>query len=172
VHDAKGNLVSEGGRSLAYDSENRLVGVTVAGSSFGLRYDPVGRLASITAPGPNFVLDVDGTDIVACAPHPGVGRFMSYDECATASNCRVEGVVSLREVDHVWMGHLALPDGKCVSLSLPAAEVARVRRSGPRSRVYAGRVYPAHPEGDVRLVSVGGRRVGLSQCGDFYVFVR
>jgi RHS repeat-associated protein len=74
-YDAKGNLTSEGGRTLAYDSENRLVGVAGTQGNFGLRYDPIGRLASVEAPGPNFVLDMDGTDIVA--ERNGAGGLMS-----------------------------------------------------------------------------------------------
>ncbi|CAM3283202.1 hypothetical protein SPAN111604_14695 [Sphingomonas antarctica] len=43
AYDANGNLISDGGLTLAYDAENRLIGASGTRSA-GLVYDPNGRL--------------------------------------------------------------------------------------------------------------------------------
>ncbi|QDH34041.1 RHS repeat-associated core domain-containing protein [Porphyrobacter sp. YT40] len=47
VHDASGNLTSDGATTYTYDVENRLVSASGAKTA-GLRYDPLGRLYQIT----------------------------------------------------------------------------------------------------------------------------
>jgi RHS repeat-associated protein len=64
TYDARGNLVAEGGRSMSYDSENRLTAVT-APQNFSLHYDPFGRMWAFGNPNPFAFFDTLGTDIVA-----------------------------------------------------------------------------------------------------------
>jgi hypothetical protein len=66
---------------------------------------------------------------------------------------------------------LDLANGGCVNVSLPASEVRRFETHGPRHTTIEGRVFPARAGADVSSLTVNGRRVGWSQCGDFYVFV-
>lgn len=100
-------------------------------------------------------------------------EVMTLQECSLASVCRIEGVLSVREIDHVHMGRLELPGGECVNVSLPPRDVRRIQREGPRHAIVEGRVNPS-PGDDPNLMTlvIEGRRVGWHQCGDFYIFVR
>jgi YD repeat-containing protein len=70
LHDAKGNLIQEGGRSLAYDSQNRLTSATTP-QSFGIAYDPQGRFRAVVLTGFVAAFDMVGTDIVAARNNGG-----------------------------------------------------------------------------------------------------
>src|SRR5688572_12614333 len=97
---------------------------------------------------------------------------MTYKKCADADFCTVEGLATLEWVDHIRMVELELADGRCVAVSLPEEEIALLEAGGPRTARYSGRVFPAYPDADVRMVRVNGRPVGLSSaCGRFYVYV-
>jgi len=50
TYDANGNLTSDGTRTYAYDSENRLVSSTSGGVTTSLSYDPLGRLYEVSSP--------------------------------------------------------------------------------------------------------------------------
>jgi RHS repeat-associated protein len=67
VHDANGNLTQEGGRTLGYDSENKLVSgaSTAGGSAFTLAHDPLGRFRAVVVGTTTAGFDMVGTDIVA-----------------------------------------------------------------------------------------------------------
>lgn len=71
------------------------------------------------------------------------------------------------------MGRLDLPDGRCISLSLPESEIASLRQNGPRLMAVSGRVY-GDPSTDQEIgwLEIEGRRVGLGLCGKFFVFIR
>jgi hypothetical protein len=97
---------------------------------------------------------------------------MSYEECAIARVCRVQGLASAQLMGHVWMARLQLSDGRCVAISLPEHEIRRVRNRPARIATYEGRVYPSYSPQDIEVIRVAGRRVGISQCGEFFVFVR
>ena len=51
VHDARGNLTSDGVRTYAYDPENRLTSITDGAAVTTLTYDPLGRLKRIDRTG-------------------------------------------------------------------------------------------------------------------------
>ena len=97
---------------------------------------------------------------------------MTYEECAEASVCTVSGIVTARAADHTWMGQLALPDGRCVSISLPPREIANLRENGARRMTVTGQVF-GDPSGSMEIakLEVEGREIGLGLCGDFFVFV-
>jgi hypothetical protein len=97
---------------------------------------------------------------------------MTYDECAASRLCVVEGILSIREMAHVKMGHLLLPNGQCVAVSLPKSEADRLQRVGPKHSVVSGIVYPIIPDEDVVFVEMKGRRIGWGVCGPFYIFAK
>ncbi len=68
VHDSNGNLTAEGGRTLGYDSGNRLVSAssTAPGTTpITLAYDPQGRLQALGLLSLTAVYDMVGADMVA-----------------------------------------------------------------------------------------------------------
>lgn len=67
THDVRGNLTSEGGRTFAYDSQNRLISYN--GSALPFRYDAAGRLLSIGA-GSLITFDYEGSQNVAERNYP------------------------------------------------------------------------------------------------------
>ena len=110
--------------------------------------------------------------VVGCAGSPSVAA-MSYEECAASRHCTVSGAVSAQPAEYAWMGRLELPDGRCVSVSLPASEIDTLQRDGPRHMTVSGRVYgdPSMDQ-EVAWLEIEGRRIGLGLCGSFFVFVR
>ena len=95
---------------------------------------------------------------------------MSYETCATARNCTIRGLMSAQSVGQALMGKLDLPDGRCVSVSLPGDFLARLEASGPVEVTVRGRVYDM-PASDVVSMTVEGRTIGLGSCGNFFLFV-
>jgi hypothetical protein len=97
---------------------------------------------------------------------------MSYEECARARFCTVSGSVTARAADHAWMGQLELPDGRCVSISLPPQVLRKLRENGPRRMTVTGQVF-GDPSGNTEIATleVQRRKIGLGLCGDFFVFV-
>jgi len=66
VHDARGNLTSDGARAYGYDAENRLVSVYQGGApQLDLVYDPLGRIKSTSAPAGVVQYVWDGDRLVA-----------------------------------------------------------------------------------------------------------
>ncbi|MEJ1969110.1 MAG: RHS repeat-associated core domain-containing protein [Rhizomicrobium sp.] len=98
VHDAQGNLTSDGARTFAYDAENRLLTATVAGTTTTYAYDPRGRrtarltptvggprwgtatwgafpwTAALAGPGTTFFLDSGDDEIAELDPSGTVTR--------------------------------------------------------------------------------------------------
>lgn len=70
------------------------------------------------------------------------------------------------------MAEFALPDGRCVAVSLPENEIELLRSSGPRPMTVTGEVY-GDPSGvtEVAYMEIEGRRIGLGLCGGFFVFI-
>jgi YD repeat-containing protein len=64
TYDVRGNLTNDGARTLIYDLENRLTGVTGSASAT-LNYDPLGRLRAYTAGGTTTDFLYDGDRLVA-----------------------------------------------------------------------------------------------------------
>ena len=95
---------------------------------------------------------------------------MSYETCATARNCTIRGVMSLQIAGQAQMGKLDLPDGRCVSVSLPGDFLARLEASGPVEVTVRGRVYNM-PASEIVSMTVEGRTIGLGSCGNFFLFV-
>jgi RHS repeat-associated protein len=77
TYDLRGNLATEGGRAMTYDSENRLVAGT-APQSYSLHYDTLGRFWALGFPNPAAFWDTLGTDIVAERAAAGTlnGRYV------------------------------------------------------------------------------------------------
>src|SRR5688500_18527120 len=65
LYDPNGNLISDGTRTYAYDSENRLVGATSGGVTASLVYDPLGRLFQISSGASTTQFLHDGDELVA-----------------------------------------------------------------------------------------------------------
>lgn len=98
---------------------------------------------------------------------------MSYKTCAAAKVCTVRGVASAKSAEHAWMARLELPDGQCISVSLPDTELNRLRQDGPKEMSITGRVYgDPSASTEIAFMKVEGRKIGLGLCGDFFVFVR
>ena len=118
-----------------------------------------------------FVAIVAGPLVAPACAHLD-GEAMTYEECASSKTCIIEGMASARLAEHSWMARFELPDGRCVSVSLPAAQLERLREQGPMKMSVKGRVYgdPSVDE-EVASMQVGGRTIGLGLCGDFFVFV-
>jgi RHS repeat-associated protein len=64
TYDAKGNLLTEGGRSLGYDSENKLSSIATP-QLYNILYDPLGRFRAIATATTTAAFDILGADIVA-----------------------------------------------------------------------------------------------------------
>ena len=96
---------------------------------------------------------------------------MSYDECSVADYCSATGTMTIREVDHVKMGRLQLNDEQCINVSLPNRDVRRIERSSGEYISLEGRVFRGSRDATLTSLEINGRRVGLSQCGNFYIFV-
>jgi len=97
---------------------------------------------------------------------------MTYEECRAAKYCRITGTLSIREVDHVKMGRLDVGEAQCVNVSLPENKVKNIEAKGVQTQIIAGKVFPGIMDADIASLKINGRRIGLSQCGDFYVFVK
>lgn len=97
---------------------------------------------------------------------------MTYDQCKHSEYCSVAGIVSIKEVDHVKMARLELADGKCVNISLPRSHIKKLERSQEVYRGYYGQVFPGSRDSTFVSLKVNGRKIGVSQCGNFYVFVK
>jgi len=71
------------------------------------------------------------------------------------------------------MARVELPDGRCISVSLPASRLAMLSRDRPREMTVTGEVYrdPSADGGDAVLLQIEGRNIGLGLCGDYFVFV-
>jgi RHS repeat-associated protein len=97
AYDPRGNLTSDGSRTLTYDLENRLIAVSGA-TPATLSYDPLGRLRSYTAisttteflyDGDRLVAEYVGANIVRRYAHgPGVDEPLLWFEGATTTDRR------------------------------------------------------------------------------------
>lgn len=96
---------------------------------------------------------------------------MTYDGCSRASFCTVRGTLTIELVDHVKMGRLQLGDASCVNISLSQHAIQQAERRPGRFQKLSGKVKHGQMDENMTSVTVNGRRIGLSQCGDFYVFV-
>ena len=94
---------------------------------------------------------------------------MTYERCATARLCALRGMMTPVQAGQAWMGRLELPDGRCVSVSLPGQMLAELQQSGATEVTVRGRVFEKPP--DVQSMTVEGRTIGLDQCGAFFLFV-
>jgi hypothetical protein len=96
---------------------------------------------------------------------------MTFEQCEAAETCALSGVVTLSRYNHAEMAILQLENDACVSLSLPDKLVRKVRKSGSLLLSVKGRVFPMNPAIGHNVIFNNGRRVGPSECGNFYVFV-
>jgi hypothetical protein len=94
---------------------------------------------------------------------------MTYERCATARLCTLRGMMTPVQAGQAWMGRLELPDGRCVSVSLPGQMLAELQQSGAAEVTVRGRVYEKQP--DAQSMTVEGRTIGLGECGSFFLFV-
>jgi hypothetical protein len=94
---------------------------------------------------------------------------MTYERCSTADLCTLRGRLSPVQAGQAWMGRVDLPDGRCVSVSLPAQMMHELQQSGPVEATVRGRRHriPANTQ----VMTVEGRTIGLGECGDFILFV-
>jgi hypothetical protein len=94
---------------------------------------------------------------------------MSYERCSTADLCTLRGRMTPVQMGQAWMGRVDLPDGRCISVSLPAQMLRELQQSGPVEVTVRGRRHriPANTQ----VMSVEGRTIGLGECGDFILFV-
>ena len=94
---------------------------------------------------------------------------MTFERCSRAELCTLRGQMTPVQAGQSWMGRLALPDGRCVSVSLPAQMLAELQQSGPTEVTVRGRVF--RERADAQSMTVEGRTIGLGVCGDFFLFV-
>jgi hypothetical protein len=94
---------------------------------------------------------------------------MTYERCSTADLCTLRGRMTPVQVGQAWMGRVDLPDGRCVSVSLPAQMLSELQQSGQVEVTVRGRRHriPANTQ----VMTVEGRTIGLGECGDFVLFV-
>jgi len=94
---------------------------------------------------------------------------MTYERCSTADLCTLRGHLTAVQAGQAWMGKLDLPDGRCVSASLPAQMIHELQQSGGNDVTIRGRVHriPANTQ----VMTVEGRTIGLGDCGNFILFV-
>lgn len=92
--------------------------------------------------------------------------------CAPGRICTVNGSVEAIWESHAWMGEIQMPDGRCVSLSLPADRIAQLRRTGPTEMTVSGRVvgYPTR-RSQIAYMRISGREIGIGSCGFAFIFV-
>lgn len=110
--------------------------------------------------------------MAGCATPPRTAP-MSFEQCSAALICTVQGRLSAKMTEGVWVGEMTLSSGHCVRVSLPEREVARLRSQGPAQRTISGQVFGDPPRDvEVAFLTVSGRRVGLGTCGDFFIFER
>src|SRR5688572_33489706 len=64
---------------------------------------------------------------------------MTYERCATARLCTLRGMMTPVQAGQAWMGRLELPDGRCVSVSLPGQMLAELQQSGAAEVTVRGR---------------------------------
>ena len=55
---------------------------------------------------------------------------MTYELCAASRICTIRGTVTAELADHGWMGRLDFPDGRCIAISLPDAQMAIYDKMG------------------------------------------
>jgi hypothetical protein len=94
---------------------------------------------------------------------------MTYEACARARTCNIHGVISAQTAGQAMMGKLDLPDGRCISVSLPGEMLAGLEQNGPAEVTIRGRVHEV--PSDVTSMTVEGRTIGLGMCGSFFLFV-
>jgi hypothetical protein len=70
------------------------------------------------------------------------------------------------------MGQLDLPDGRCISVSLPERALTELRKTGPKATTVSGRVFgDPSVNREITSMEIEGRKIGLGLCGNFFVFV-
>jgi len=94
---------------------------------------------------------------------------MTYERCSTADLCTLRGHMIPVQSGQAWMGQLALADGRCVSVSLPAQMLLELQHSGGNDVTVRGRVH--HIPANTQAMTVQGRTIGLGACGNFILFV-
>lgn len=109
---------------------------------------------------------------IGCATMPSIQYPMSWEDCSTNTLCTVSGIVTAKSSQGTWMGIMAFPDNRCISISLPKNAMADLRENGPRLMTVTGEVFwdPSTVE-DAVWMEIEGREIGLGWCSDFFLFV-
>ena len=107
--------------------------------------------------------------LLAVAGCETVHEPMTYERCSTARLCTLRGMLTPRQVGLAWMGQLELPDGRCVSVSMPAQMMLELQQSGPVEVTVRGRRHEIPP--GTQSMTVEGRPIGVGPCGAFLLFV-
>jgi len=102
----------------------------------------------------------------------GVKHAETASECATASVCRISGLLEMGSDGHGFLGNMLLPDGMCINVSLPDEQSKRLLGKPPVRMEIQGPVLPFPYDEDAISFKVNGRKVGFGNCGDFYIFVK
>ena len=97
---------------------------------------------------------------------------MRYEECSSSAFCTVSGLVTATSSHGTWMGVMAFPADRCVSISLPDDVIQDLKTGGPRQMTVTGAVFgdPSFHHDVVRM-AVEGREISLGFCADWFVFV-
>ena len=101
---------------------------------------------------------------------------MSKEECREADVCELVGHLARSSDGHAWIGRFTLASGECVNVSIPDQGMEALSESGEERVRLSGRVvlYPIFElETDLVVTSfaLSGRKIGIGNCGDFFVFV-
>ena len=106
----------------------------------------------------------------------GPSTSMSKEECREADVCELVGHLARSSDGHAWIGRFTLDSGECVNVSIPDQGMEALSESGEERVRLSGRVvlYPIFElEADLVVTSfaLSGRKIGIGNCGDFFVFV-
>lgn len=96
---------------------------------------------------------------------------MSVESCRKAKQCVLWGVLRIVDVGDTKMGKLEIGHDQCVSVSLPSDMIESAEKQGPHETTLKGTILPVPTDIEVATISVNGRKIGLGQCGSFYLFV-
>lgn len=89
----------------------------------------------------------------------------SPTNCNRGESCTLRGTLTVREVDHVEMGHLELANIECVGVHLKSSEIRLFKKRPSDDVVVSGIIMVGQLGEDLVAVKVNGMRIGFSQCG-------
>lgn len=109
--------------------------------------------------------------IAGCATKQEAALPMSYEQCSEANYCTLKGTMSVHWANHVKMGKLDMGDGKCIDVSLSAERITYFENNPNSQTIINGKNFNYFHDETIAWLEINGRRVGMTLCNSFYVFV-